>query len=273
MLIVGAGAQAQTPSAPTLSRELVIVNGTVEPVGLTNFVPTLAPQAPTAIQDDPEHPWSVSVMFGVDNQFSGKMITAGSGIVQDTSIELDETSFDDVYGRMGLFRATVGYRVTPRSEVIGSLVISRSSSESVIVGRAGIEAGPVAASFDDYNYWGIEVGQRFYFTRVRFTPFLGYYVGINRFDAINADFTALAAVPPIDIQDGQFFDSAWAFSFAPIGGVLVGLGPFEVIGQVDLRYMGGLSDVDPLSEAGLRDVNSESSRWSFPITVGGRFRF
>jgi hypothetical protein len=45
------------------------------------------------------------------------------------------------------------------------------------------------------------------------------------------------------------------------------------MGEVEFRYMGGLSDVDPLSEAGLRDINSESSRWSFPILFGARVRF
>ena len=29
------------------------------------------------------------------------------------------------------------------------------------------------------------------------------------------------------------------------------------MGEVALRYMGGPSDVDPLSEAGLRDINGE----------------
>ena len=45
------------------------------------------------------------------------------------------------------------------------------------------------------------------------------------------------------------------------------------MGEVEFRYIGGLSDVDPLSEAGLRDINSESSRWSFPILFGARVRF
>jgi len=36
--------------------------------------------------------------------------------------------------------------------------------------------------------------------------------------------------------------------------------------------MGGLSDVDWLVE-GLRDVNSESSRWSIPFLIGARIRF
>jgi hypothetical protein len=37
--------------------------------------------------------------------------------------------------------------------------------------------------------------------------------------------------------------------------------------------MGGLSDVDPLSQVGLKDINSESSRWSIPFLFGARVRF
>jgi hypothetical protein len=55
--------------------------------------------------------------------------------------------------------------------------------------------------------------------------------------------------------------------------VLVGLGPVELMGEIQFRYMGGLSDVDWLVEEGLRDVNSESSRWSFPVLIGTRLRF
>jgi hypothetical protein len=196
-------------------------------------------------------------------------------VLQNVPITLRETSYDDIYGRMGLFKIGVGYRLSPRSEANVNFVISRSSSEPTNVGTAGTANQAVIASFDDYNYWGFEGGQRFFFTRVRFTPFVGYFVGINRFDAINADFVALptGTQPGIAVENGQFFDSSWAFSFGPTGGVLVGVGPIEVMGEVAFRYMGGLSDVDPLSEAGLRDINSESSRWSFPILVGARIRF
>ena len=233
------------------------------------------PPAVPPVQDDFRHRFTISALIGWDNQFSGKMIKAGSGTLNGVPINLQETTFDDVYGRMGLFKIGIGYRTSPRAELTANLVISRSSSEPVVVGTVGTQNAPVAATFDDYNYWGLEFGQRFYFARTRFTPFLGYYAGINQFDAINADFRAPAVgtQPSLDIQDGQFFDSSWAFSFGPTGGVLIGLGPFEVMGQIELRYMGGLSDVDPLSEAGLKDINSESSRWSIPILVGARIRF
>jgi hypothetical protein len=225
--------------------------------------------------DSLRHRFTISALIGWDNQFSGKMIKAGAGTYNGNPIVFDETTFDEVYGRMGLFKAGIGYRLSPRSELTVNFVLSDSASEPVTVGRIGNANAPLSASFDDYSYWGFEVGQRFYFTRVRFTPFVGYYAGLNRFTEINGDFAAPATgtQPAVTINDGQFFDRAWAFSFGPTGGVLIGLGPFEVMAQVELRYMGGLSDVDPLSQAGLKDINSESSRWSFPILVGARIRF
>jgi hypothetical protein len=59
----------------------------------------------------------------------------------------------------------------------------------------------------------------------------------------------------------------------PTAGFLVGLGPIEVIAETQLRWMNGLSDVDWLVEEGLRDIYSESQRWSIPFTVGARVRF
>ena len=55
--------------------------------------------------------------------------------------------------------------------------------------------------------------------------------------------------------------------------MLIGIGPIEVMAETQIRFMGGLSDVDWLVEEGLRDINSESSRWSLPILVGARIRF
>jgi hypothetical protein len=219
---------------------------------------------------------SISFLWGPDNQFSGKVFQAGSGLFNGvTPISFNETSYDDIYGRMGLFKIGVGYRFSPRTEAIFNFVLSRSSGDFVQVGTFGDEAAPLFAQLDDYSYWGFEGGQRFYFARVRFTPFVGYTVGINRFTHIDGDFTAAAVgtQPAFEAIDERIFDSSWAFSFGPTGGVLVGVGPFEIQGEVGLRYMGGLSDIDILVNANLRDINAESSRWSFPVLVGARFRF
>jgi hypothetical protein len=220
---------------------------------------------------------TVSVLWGWDNQFSGKMITEASGrTTGGVPINLTETTFDEVYGRMGIFKVGVGYRITPRTEAVVNLVISRSGAEEQVqVGTVGTANVPLNVHFEAYNYWGLEVGQRFFFTRVRFTPFVGYLLGINRFDDIRGTFVGVPAdlTPGLAEQDGKFFEKSWAFSFGPTAGVLIGISFLEFMAETQFRYMGGLSDVDWLVEEGLRDINSESSRWSLPIMVGVRIRF
>ena len=230
----------------------------------------------TATPDDFRHRFTISALAGWDNQFSGNMIEEATGVTTTgLPINLTETTFDDVYGRMGLFKIGVGYRLTPRTEGVFNLAISRSSAERVQIGTAGPGNTPLFVDFDDYNYWGVEVGQRFFFARTRFTPFVGYLVGLNRHDDLRATFVdvPLESTPGLAAQDGKFFEKSWAFSFGPTGGFLIGVGPIEVMAETQLRYMGGLSDVDWLVEEGLRDINSESGRWSLPILVGLRIRF
>ena len=134
---------------------------------------------------------------------------------------------------------------------------------------------PLNVNFTEYQYWGIEGGQRWFFARTRFTPFVGYLVGLNRHQDIRGTFVDVPAnvTPGLAAQDGKFFEKSWAFSLGPTGGFLIGIGPFELMAETQLRFMGGLSDVDWLVEEGLRDINSESSRWSIPILVGARIRF
>ena len=82
-----------------------------------------------------------------------------------------------------------------------------------------------------------------------------------------------SSTPGLAAQDGKFFEKSWAFSLGPTGGFLIGIGPVEVMAETQIRFLGGLSDVDWLVEEGLRDINSESSRWSLPVLVGARIRF
>jgi hypothetical protein len=235
-----------------------------------------APQPlPAAVDSFIKHV-SISFLWGPDNQFSGKVFQEGSGLFNGvTPISFNETSYDDIYGRMGLFKIGAAYRFSPRTEAVFDFVLSRSAGDFVQVGTYGDANAPLYAQLEDYSYWGFEGGQRFYFSRVRFTPFVGYNIGINRFTHIDGDFTAPAvgSQPAFEVLGARVFDSSWAFSFGPTGGLLIGFGPFEIQGEVGLRYMGGLSDIDVLVNANLRDINAESSRWSFPLLIGARFRF
>ena len=245
-------------------------------VSLQAGTPAPVAAAPVVV-DDLKHRLTFSGLWGVDNQFTGNMIKASTGqTVQGAPINLHETTYDDVYGRMSLFKIGVGYRTSPRTETALNFVLSRSSSDTVEIGTGGVDNVPLHVKFDDFNYWGIEGGQRFFFTRVRLTPYVGYLIGANRNGDIRGTFVdapAGATLPGLAAQDGKFFEKSWAFSLGPTGGLLVGLGPVELFGEVQVRFMGGLSDVDWLVEEGLRDINSESGRWSIPATFGARLRF
>jgi hypothetical protein len=225
--------------------------------------------------EDFRHRFTIAALWAWDNQFSGNLIKEASGTATNgVPINLTETTYDDVYGRMAMFKIGAAYRTTPRTEGVVNFVLSRSGAELANVGTAGNT--PLNVQFDDYNYWGVEGGQRFFFTRVRVTPYVGYLVGINRYDDIRGEFVNPppgASAPGYAAQDHKFFEKSWALSLGPTGGVLIGLGPFELVAEAQLRYMGKLSDVDWLVEEGLKDINDESSRWSFPVQFGARIRF
>jgi hypothetical protein len=235
-----------------------------------------APGAATPPADNLRNRLTVSVLVGWDNQFSGKLIQEATGrTTGGAPINLEETTYDEVFGKIGIFKIGVGYRTSPRTEGVFNFVWS-SSEASDAATRIGTAAGiPLDVNFTDYQYWGIEGGQRWFFARTRFTPFVGYLVGINRHQDIRSTFVGVPSnvLPGLAAQDGKMFEKSWAFSLGPTGGLLIGVGPFEVMAETQFRFMGGLSDVDWLVEEGLRDVNSESSRWSLPILVGARIRF
>ena len=220
------------------------------------------------------------MLFGWDNQFSGKMIKEASGqTTGGAPINLDETTYDEVYGRIGMFKIGAAYRTTPahRGRIELRLVQQCCGGGSDPDRHGGRDPGgdPLNCRIHLVQVLGHRGGQRWFFARTRFTPFVGYLVGVNRHQDIRGTFVNVPAnlTPGLAAQDGKFFEKSWAISLGPTGGVLVGVGPFEVMAETQLRFMGGLSDVDWLVEEGLKDINSESSRWSIPILVGARIRF
>ena len=222
--------------------------------------------------------FSISALWGWDNQFSGDMITSATGqTTGGVPININDSTYDDVYGRMRLVKIGANYRTTPRTEATFQLVWGDSGeADTATIGTAGAAGNvPLNVDFDEVTYWGIEGGQRFFFARTRFTPYVGYLVGINRYSDVTGTFVnvPVSATPGLAAQDGLFFEKSWALSLGPTAGFLVGVGPFELMFETQFRYMGGLSDVDWLVEEGLRDINDGSSRWSYPFQLGARIRF
>lgn len=237
------------------------------------------PPAPVPIAEPLSNRLSFHTLYGIDNSFTGKMIQAATGSTTNgTPINLTETSYDDVYGRLGLLKIGIGYLMTPKIEAIASFVYSNSSAtfEATEIGTAGASGQiPLKVNFTNYRYVGVEVGQRFMFPQgSRVTPFAGWIVGLNRNQDIRGTFVGVpqSSLPGLAAQDGKFFERSWAFSLGPTGGVMVHAGPVDIIGETGLRFLGGLSDVDWLVEEGLRDINSQSERWSVPFLAGVRIR-
>ena len=148
---------------------------------------------------------------------------------------------------MGLLKVGVGYRTSPRTEGIFNFVWSKSSSDTVQIGTVGDQSAPLSVKFGDYSYWGVEGGQRFYFSRVRFTPFVGYTVGVNRFSDMAADFSAPATGPQplIAVNTSEFYKASWALS-ATTGGYSSGRRSSSWPNRG--RFAGGLADVPPLAK-------------------------
>jgi hypothetical protein len=241
--------------------------------------PPAAAAAPAAAQATGlEHRFTISFQYGPDFSVSGNVIKQASGqTLRGVPINTREVPYDDVYGEINTVKFGIGWRTTPRTEAIFNFVWGSSgATDNVEVGTAGSAVtAPLLVQFSDYEYWGLEGGQRFYFTRARFTPYVGYLIGANRYQDITGTFVGvpIELTPGLAAQDGKFFEKSWALNVGPTVGFLVGLGPVEAMAEVGFQYIGKLSDVDWLVEEGLKDINDDSSRWSFPLLFGIRGRF
>ena len=120
--------------------------------------------------------FSISALWGWDNQFSGDMITSATGqTTGGVPININDSTYDDVYGRMRLVKIGANYRTTPRTEATFHFVWGDSgTADTATIGTAGAAGNvPLNVDFDEVTYWGIEGGQRFFFARTRFTPYVG----------------------------------------------------------------------------------------------------
>ena len=72
----------------------------------------------------------------------------------------------------------------------------------------------------------------------------------------------------------DFYDKTSAFALGGNVGVLVQAHDrIGVYGQMGLRWVSGMSEVDGLAGTGLESINDKSSRWTFPFLMGARVRF
>ena len=97
-------------------------------------------------------------------------------------------------------------------------------------------------------------------------------IGIGFISRINAQFAAPQSNTIFTNTD--FYDTTEAFTFGISVGALFRVSDqVDATAQIGLRRVGPLAEVDDLVGTGLADINDNSSRLTFPIVVGVRFRF
>ena len=125
-----------------------------------------------------------------------------------------------------------------------------------------------------YHAWGFDAGYRFYFAEAaeRWRPYAGGSIGFGNVNGIEVDLAQSNL--NIGLDDVEFYEGNAALTFGVNGGVLYRLTEqLAIDGRVGLRYVSGLADIENPNFTGLDDVNSGSSRWTLPLTVGLRVKF
>ena len=85
--------------------------------------------------------------------------------------------------------------------------------------------------------------------------------------------TLVAPSANLTLDANDFYDQTAAFAAGATVGLIVGAGRLGVFGQLGLRWISGMADVDDLQGTGLDDINNKSSRWTLPFVGGVRVRF
>ena len=219
-----------------------------------------------------ESPWVVDVGYGIDFSINGNVNSGAIGRLQGQATAILPQSYGDVYGTGFQLRFGGGYALSEVSELRGVFTFQSADADLVRLGDIGPSS--LYVQYSDYKAFGLDLGYRHYIplSNRNVRVYGEVMAGAAFVDSINAQFAAPQSNAVFSTTD--FYDATAAFTFQLNVGAL-----FRVADQVDLnaqiglRHVGGLSQVDQFVGTGLESINDNSSRLTFPIVVGVRFRF
>ena len=114
--------------------------------------------------------------------------------------------------------------------------------------------------------------RRYFDSGKSWRPFIEGTFGLGFITEIDVVLSAPAA--NLTERATDFYDRTAAFALGGNAGVVWQLSDhFGAFGQIGLRWMSGLSEIDDLAGTGLETINDDSSRWTLPVVVGMRVRF
>jgi hypothetical protein len=219
-----------------------------------------------------ESRWAVDLGVGIDASINGNVNSGAIGVLNGQAAAILPNSYGDVYGAGVQLRVGVGFALNEVDELRGVLTFQSADADLVRLGDIG--ASSLYAQYSDYQATSLDLGYR------RYIPLpvenLRVYgeasIGLAFIDSIDALLAAPQANVVLDNTD--FYDQTSALTFNVAAGVLFPISEkIDLNGQLGLRRVTGLSEVDQLIGTGLDDINNDTARLTFPIVVGVRFRF
>ena len=219
-----------------------------------------------------ESPWVLDFAVGIDVSVNGNVNSGAIGRLQDQATAILPQPYGTVYGTGIDFRFGAGYALNPLTELRG--IFTYQSADADLVRLGDIGPSSLYAQYSDYKTIGLDLGARRYFpfSRKEIRGFAEVTLGIAAIDRINVQLAAPQS--NVVFNNTDFFDGTAAFTWGINAGVVFEIAEqVDVTGQLGLRHVGGLAEVDQLAGTGLESINDDSARLTFPIVVGVRFRF
>ena len=215
--------------------------------------------------------WSAELAMGWDNSISGNINSSGIGTINNQAVVILKNSYEDVYGTGLHLRFGGGYLLSDNVEVRATFSFQSLDADLTRMGDIGVSN--LYGQYADYQSFGLDVGLRHY---LDVAPKFRLY-GEGTLGLAFIDETDVILVAPGANVSGlatDFYDKTAAFALGFNGGVLIQTTDrFGVFGQLGLRWVSGMSEVDGLIGTGLETINDNSSRWTLPFLVGVRARF
>jgi hypothetical protein len=246
--------------------------GAIEELRIT-LVPVPRTQAQPAPAPAParEHRWSAEFGLGFDNSISGNINSGAVGTLNNQAVVITKNRYEDVYGTGLHLRFGGGYMLNEGTEVRATFTFQSVDADLTRMGDIG--ASSLYGQYDDYQSFGLDVGLRRYAdVAYRFRLYGEGTIGLAFIDETDVELVAPGANLAGTATD--FYDRTTAFTVAGNAGVLFQASErLGVFGQLGLRYVTGMSEVDGLVGTGLEEINDSSARWTLPFLIGVRARF
>jgi len=245
-----------------------------KPFLVAAMLATIVFGAGSTAQAQADHsPWSVDFGVGWDNDISGHINASGIGELNGQTVVVLANTYEKVYGTGLHLRGGVGYMVGDTNTELRATVTFQSLDADFVTPLGDIGASRLYAQYTDYQSLTLDFGARQYFdlnNRVR--AYGDGALGFGFIDKIDA----LLVAPGVNLSGkaNDLYDQTVAMSLSGNVGLLFKTGDrVGVFGQIGLRWMSGLAQVDDLVGTGLETINDKSARWTMPFVAGVRFQF